>query len=336
MTVNPPAPVTVTLLREIDDVKTSLLFIISVLMINGSNVSTATSSVVVIPEVLSNALPAPSVIDPEERISNVYVTEGVPFSFVRNAFLGCTDTLKYCPEMVVVSVVNEPVEVVNVSSNASTFVIEPFRLTVPVLTNLKSSMSTPFTDSLNITSISKSPVFGVTEGLTIDRLVSVGALSVFTVTDSVSFEEVSNELLLSSLIEPGKTLNVYALFISSFGLIETLKYLPATDEDISVESPAVSNVELYTTTLLITPKELVPSVNSKLFIPTLFTASVNDTLTSKVVVCVPVVSREIDSVFGLDVSMFTSVTPLITPEKDCAPRALPIPSIIEFVVSFMT
>ena len=245
----------------------------------------------------------PSVTNTFEILSSGSITDGAG-----NAFLGCTDTLKYCPEMVVVSVVNEPVEVVNVSSNASTFVIEPFRLTVPVLTNLKSSISTPFTDSLKITSTSKSPVFGVTEGLTIDRLVSVGALSVFTVTDSVSFEEVSNVLVASSVIEPGKTLNVYALFISSFGLIETLKYLPeSVVVFVVVLEFVLLKLELEcNSTFIISATDDVPSVNSKLLIPTLFAASVNDTLTSKIVVCVPAVSREIDSVFGLDVSTVTT------------------------------
>ena len=67
------------------------------------------------------------------------------------SLLGVSDTTKYCPEIVVVSVVDEPVEVVNVSSNASTFVIVEKIEFVFFLTNLKSPVSTFFTLSLNET-----------------------------------------------------------------------------------------------------------------------------------------------------------------------------------------
>ena len=83
----------------------------------------------------------------------MYVTEGVPFSFVRNVSLGCTDTLKY----------------------------KSFYFCENPLVN-------------NVIHISKSPVFGVTEGLTIDRLVSV-----------VPFLCLLSQLKIA-LIEPGKTL----------------------------------------------------------------------------------------------------------------------------------
>ena len=73
-----------------------------------------------------------------------------------------TDTRKYCPSIVVESVVLTPVEVKNVESKTSTFVIAPADDvdTVPVVlsfsTNVKSAIFIFFTSSLNETFTSKS------------------------------------------------------------------------------------------------------------------------------------------------------------------------------------
>ena len=64
------------------------------------------------------------------------------------SLLGVRDTAKYCPDIVDELVVLEPVDVLNDSSKASTFVIDDRLVLVFDKTNRKSPISTLLTLSL--------------------------------------------------------------------------------------------------------------------------------------------------------------------------------------------
>ena len=101
------------------------------------------STLILAEAIAESVLPIVSVIVFAEfgKTSKEYVV----LEFVSMSLLGVRDTAKYCPDIVDELVVLEPVDVLNASSKASTFVIDDRLVLVFDKTNRKSPISTLLT-----------------------------------------------------------------------------------------------------------------------------------------------------------------------------------------------